>query len=239
MPALLTLNVKGGLGSLLRPLTAFLGGLDVDVICLQECARPVVPWLQEQLAGDWQAQWAPATYSGNAILSRHPLSSARTIPLAVSGYGETRSAVDAVIDLPDAPLRVCCTHLDHLAEPTRLAQWAALSEATDSVAGGLLCGDLNALCRSDYTETAWADIAAARERGRWESPRAELLDSLLAAGFSDASGEPPEPTSRFGTRIDYVLASPGCPWRPVGRVTLPTLARGISDHNGVLVRLVR
>jgi hypothetical protein len=43
---LLTLNIKGGLGSLLRPLTGFLSGLDVDVICLQECAAVVVPWLQ-------------------------------------------------------------------------------------------------------------------------------------------------------------------------------------------------
>ncbi|MFT5682882.1 MAG: endonuclease/exonuclease/phosphatase family metal-dependent hydrolase [Myxococcota bacterium] len=240
MPTLLSLNIKGGLGSLLRPLTAFLSTLDVDVICLQECAGPVVPWLQEQLDGTWQATWAEATYNGNAILTRHPIATSRTLSLKTSGHAETRSAVDAVIDLPGGALRVCCTHLDHVLEPTRLAQWTALSAQTGGVAGGVLCGDLNALRRSDYTDAEWAKITAERAEGCWELPRHDLLDTLLDAGFQDAAdGTPPEPTSRFGTRIDYVLLAPGCPWRAVEIATLPTLDRGITDHNGVLVRLHR
>ncbi len=238
MPTLLTLNVKGGRAPLLRPLTAFLCSLELDVLCLQECDWAAVRWLQDQLAGDWQASWAPAAYCGNAVLSRHPLRSARLLSLQVPHH-ETRSAVDAVIELPSGPLRVCCTHLDHVAEPTRLAQWAVLSAAAAAVGGGLLCGDLNALCRSDYTDAAWENIAAVRSAGGWESPQHALLDALLAEGFTDAVGEPPEPTSRFETRIDYVLAAADCPWRPVERTTLPVLALGLSDHNGVQVRLVR
>ncbi len=240
MSTLLTLNIKGGLGSLLRPLTGFLSGLDVDVICLQECAAVVVPWLQEHLTGEWRAAWAEATYNGNAILCRHPIHKSRNITLQTPGHGELRSAVCAEVVLPEGDLRVCCTHLDHVLESARLAQWAALSAATDGVAGGLLCGDLNALRRDDYTQTQWAEIAASRAEGRWEAPEHALLDVLLAAGLQDAAEHTDRlPTSRFDTRIDYILAAPDCPWRLSDLTTLPTLARGITDHNGLLVRLSR
>ena len=240
MSTLLSLNINGGLGAQLRPLTALLAELDADVLCLQECSRAVGPWLQSRLAGDWQEVYAPATYNGNAILSRFPITRRSRISLETPGHTEQRSAADAVIALPEGALRVCCVHLDHVLEDLRLAQWAALSAETDAVAGGLLCGDLNALCRSDYSASQWAVIAEGRRTSRWEVPESRLMETIFAAGFRDAAaGCEIAPTSRFNTRIDYILAADDCPWRFARYTTVEALALGVTDHNGVMVRLTR
>lgn len=140
------------------------------------------------------------------------------------------------------------THLDHELEPYRLDEAdravAVLSSeavgagrfgervaveptATRAILAGphLLCGDFNALKRTDYDVDAWKDIAAVRRRNEWEAPRTDLLDRLLSVevGYSDAAdrystGDIRQPTCRFGTRIDYVscrLAICVCR-RPVG-----------------------
>lgn len=237
MTRLLTLNIRGGLGSWLRPLTAFLAEQDADILCLQECAQAVVPWLQAQLpGGPWQAAYAPATFQGSAVLTRLPLQRSRALTLDTPGRAELRSAVDAHIEVPGGLLRVVCTHLDHVLEDLRLMQWEALSARTDGVAGGLLVGDLNALSRGDYDAQAWARIAAERAAGRWEAPDHRLLDALLGAGFADAcAGQEVWMTSRFDTRIDYILAAPDCPFVLRDAAMVPALSAGVTDHNGVAV----
>ena len=238
MTTLLTLNIKGGLGPLLRPLITWLAKQDADILCLQECARSVVPWLQHHLDGIWEAVYAPATHHGNAILSRLPFRESRCLILATSGSREVRSAVDAIISLPAGALRVCCTHFDHVREDCRLAQWEALSVETSGIAGGVLCGDLNALWRADYTDAEWARIAAERSASHWEPPRSRLMGAIFGAGFIDAAVVP-APTSRFNTRIDYILAAVDCPWRLTTTTTLPALDDGVTDHNGIVTTVVR
>jgi endonuclease/exonuclease/phosphatase family metal-dependent hydrolase len=47
---------------------------------------------------------------GNALLSRHPIVSARRLDLAHGGGREPRGAIDALIAVPDGPVRVVVTH---------------------------------------------------------------------------------------------------------------------------------
>ena len=97
----------------------------------------------------------------------------------------------------------------------------------------LLLGDLNALNRSDYSAEGWTQIVNERRKNGWQEPKHDLLDSLtkphaepttcssfasppyvdllrLANRLKEA-GLPYQPdttTCRFGTRIDYALATP-------------------------------
>jgi len=242
MTRLLTLNIHGGLGQQLRPLTALVQACDADILCLQECHPAVMQWLQRALPDasgrGWTAAYAPASYLGNAVLGRFPTLRTVQHALTASERTEVRSALDVCFDHPDGPLRVVCTHLDHRSADARMAQWTQLSQHTDAVAGGLLVGDLNALKRDDYDAATLARVAAERAAARWEPPGFALLDALGAAGFVDAmAGHPPSWTSRFQTRIDYVLAAPDCPWRMVSPRTVPAIDRGVTDHNGVMVEL--
>lgn len=239
---LLTLNVHGGLGPRLRSLTAFLATSDADVMCLQECHPALLPWLRRTLPPQpgkpWSSVDAPASFLGNAVLTRLPIHRHRALVLAAPGTPEVRSAVDVTLQHPEGPLRVVCTHLDHRSTDARLAQWRGLDDQTERVAGGLLVGDLNALKRSDYDAPTLARVAAERSVVGWEPPGFALLDALAEVGFVDAAGCAPIAwTSRFDTRIDYVLAAPDCAWRPGQLVTLPAIAGGVSDHNAVLVTL--
>ena len=240
--AVVSLNIKGGLGTQLRPLTTLLLEQDADILCLQECAPAVVPWLQASFPGTWQAAYAPAAFLGNAVLSRWPLSSARALTLCSLGRAEQRSAVDVVVSLPGGPLQLCCVHLDHVLEDVRIHQWQQLRAQTDGLAGRLVCGDLNALRREDYDTNTWGGIARERSAGRWEEPESRLLDAILAGGFVDAAagqGHPLQTTSRFHTRIDYILAAADCAWRTQDYALIDAMARGVTDHNGVRARLIR
>ena len=230
-----TLNVHGGLGPRLRGLLSLLAGLDVDVLCLQECASSLVPLLEQHLGASWSGLWAPATYNGNALLSRLPLADGAALVLR-SSHLEARSAALASVSGPRGPVLVCCTHLDHVSAAARLEQWADLQARVPALVEGVLCGDLNALTRSDYTDARWAAIAAERAASRWEPPQTVLTDALHAAGFRDAAeGHPVGSTSRFGTRVDYVFLGPRCPLAVTDHRIVDGVA--ISDHNAVIVTL--
>jgi endonuclease/exonuclease/phosphatase family metal-dependent hydrolase len=139
---------------------AVLREIDADIACLQEVGA--------RRRNDWQAnQWSylgeatgrrviiGAAFRerrarfGNAILTRFPVLSARTIDLTVAGY-EPRSAIDADILIGDQVIRVLATHFGlHAAERRLQANrlMAALGEPAaanrrepDAV---LLMGDLN------------------------------------------------------------------------------------------------
>jgi endonuclease/exonuclease/phosphatase (EEP) superfamily protein YafD len=111
---------------------------------------------------------------GNAILVR-PTSGAA--PLATAHWNlfaprESRVAVAA--DLPYG-LRVCCTHLDHRDEGTRLSQLQQLEGRLDG--SFVLVGDLNALRRADYRDEEWDGIVRARQRAGIET-ETELTEQL-------------------------------------------------------------
>ncbi len=208
--------------------------LDVDVLCLQECPEDTALALQALLGSPWEVAWAAATHLGNGLLTRLPIRDVDLLSLSAT-FSEERSAVVADLGFGGSTVRVCCTHLDHVSAESRQEQWESLREQADLEAA-VVCGDLNALTRSDYSEAAWEEIAAVREESAWEPPVSVLMDALEDSGFVDvATGHDIQGTSRFGTRIDYVLLGPDCPLSGADLYTLES--DGASDHSVVVAVL--
>jgi endonuclease/exonuclease/phosphatase family metal-dependent hydrolase len=102
---------------------------------------------------------------GNAIITKlptHPETNDLTLPnnhvneLLSVEYGEIRGALRVPMSKPELVgglQEVISVHLDHLEEPTRLAQWKVLMERLDQSRPHIIMGDFNALCKDDYTST--------------------------------------------------------------------------------------
>ncbi|MGF1667426.1 MAG: endonuclease/exonuclease/phosphatase family protein [Acidimicrobiia bacterium] len=158
-----------------------------DIICLQEVAQYVVDHTDQfqalvdilELFGVYGSTLdvaGPADHLtargrfGNAVLSRWPILTTRTIPLPAPPLADmfdpARCAVEAVIDAPDGPLRVVSVHLSHLSAERRFGQvkrlleefeqspvaalaWSGSNALSDGrpaplvPVGGIICGDFN------------------------------------------------------------------------------------------------
>jgi len=83
---------------------------------------------------------------GNMILSRWPIAASRNLLLPRTRRYDRgnlqRAALEALIAVPDAPLRVYCTHLDHIHLDERLRQIAWLLERVNGygLEGGAISG---------------------------------------------------------------------------------------------------
>lgn len=227
-----TFNIHGGRGHRLASLTSFLTSLDVDVWCLQECPAASVPWFARALGEEWSGEHAPAAFLGNAILTRRPVVSTTRFGLDASA-AEERSAMGTVVSIDEREVSVICTHLDHLSEESRLEQWDDLVGQIHNIEEFVVCGDLNALRREDYSDAAWEEIAQVRRQSLWEPPQHTLLDRIEAAGFID-TGEAGviRGTCRFDTRVDYIFQGAKC------RLTVANYeiidGRHVSDHDVVI-----
>ena len=199
---------------------------------------------------------------GNAILSKHVLSSVRRA-VAVSTEAdlylggqkrthqdlEDRGCLLAIVELPcGVRLGMACAHLDHKAEELRERQCCYfLQEASDAFGPELpymLCGDLNSFDARDMHEDGWQAICALYDSKGWPPPRSRSLvrDALAAAGLRDTFGaiegtktaQCPPPTSWTATRIDYIMARDGESHglRVTSHRTVPS---DTSDHSPVVV----
>lgn len=227
----------------------------LDVVCLQEANASSVEELARALGG-----WHAATRSSTAVLSRLPFKRVAPQPLQ---YGRNFRCTRVTLDLgsffgkvtgsDEAELDIVSVHLDYRCETTRLAEVELIGD-TDGPA--LIAGDFNALTRADYSDAAWASIAAVRKKSTWEVPTSELTDRLVSKagassqkrtkggkkcfGFVDAwraaaerSG--PLGTSRFDTRIDYIYVTKAASEK-LRVVSCDHVAciPSPSDHNAVL-----
>lgn len=253
---LCTLNVHDWVDGLGRGncerIEALLSTLDCDVVALQEVSR------SRHLEGVAEAlkmhvQRAPAWWADNALLTRARPRWSGAIELD-AGPGELRSAAIAGMDTDFGVVVVAATHLDHIAENRRVRQFELLEEAL-RVRGeaAFVLGDFNALRRSDYEPARWDAIDRVRARNEWESPREDLMRAMDAQGwvdlvrlhrapsleaYTDALATPMPThlarTSRFDTRIDYVMASRTL--APKLRVTaVEVIDSDASDHRPVVV----
>jgi endonuclease/exonuclease/phosphatase family metal-dependent hydrolase len=213
----------------LRAIGSFIGRLDADLIAIQEVALVSRDGELVDNAGDLARQLgmevrfgAVRTFSvtdgdavtgvgcfGNALLSRAPLRSARTVAMPaapmqdlVETAGSDHPA--AGIRYADAPasvreprclllaeldgLTVGSTHFSHIGSGERLLQAQATHDAFDEASPALLLGDLNAPIEAPELAplASWTDgfEAPPGDPGRISTDDGWLIDQVLARGAS-------------------------------------------------------
>ena len=102
----------------------------------------------------------------------------------------------------------CVTHLDHINEANRLIEWN--NACKHDIHNCIILADMNALTQSDYSKDKLDKITNVRLLSKWEPPKFDLMDSISKRHIDCISqlyqnGEDRKSTSRFNTRIDYVL----------------------------------
>jgi endonuclease/exonuclease/phosphatase family metal-dependent hydrolase len=207
----------------LDALARAVGGSRPDVVLLSEVDRG---WLLNGghdtlalLAGRLRMPYvfAPAADPvwGDAVLSRFPVRSGRTRPLAAHGAPTGAQALGVTLDLGGRDLAVVATHLQPPPGQGPVAQAREVAAFATRYAAGrplVLGGDLN----TEPGDPAFTEFT-----------RAGLVDAL-------AAGRPlrTSPADDPRTQIDHVFVSPGL--TPSG-VTAPRSAA--SDHLPVAVTL--
>lgn len=236
-----TFNIHNAYGDTRRAIGALIAKCEPDIVALQECSQSSADAICGHLGVGWRAHIATAAWSfSNAILSHLPLERIATLELRTP-HAETRSATLTRLTLPSgAHIHACSTHLDHIDEDTRLAQWAQLH--TEIPPDTVVCGDFNALRQADYTPERWANVTAVRQRNNWELPRTELLELMERQGYRDAAllaGGSTAGTCRYHTRIDYIFLGPGLESSagPGSYQRHPARAQQLSDHDLLTVDL--
>lgn len=191
---------------------------------------------------------------GNTLLVRGKASGVRRVDLWRHG-SPMRSAAMAYVPSDVGRVNVCTVHLDDRREMARLEQFRALEAELSWRGPSLVFGDFNALRESDYDERRWDEIEQARSEAGIEWARHELtayIDSLGwvdlvrlgVAGSMDRYADSlrrPMPrglteTSRYGTRVDYVWATPDLA-RKVRVTAFEVVPSDASDHRPVVVEI--
>ncbi|CAI0395392.1 unnamed protein product [Linum tenue] len=137
-----------------------------------------------------------------------------------------RNVLKATINVPNVgEVNFHCTHLDHLDEQWRMKQVAT----TDIVF-------------MQYYE----------EMGK-PTPKAEVMRFLKKENYTDAKdyagecesvvmiakGQNVQGTCKYGTRVDYIVASPNSPYKFVPGSYSVLSSKGTSDHHIVKVDVVK
>uniref|UniRef100_J3MNJ3 Endonuclease/exonuclease/phosphatase domain-containing protein n=1 Tax=Oryza brachyantha TaxID=4533 RepID=J3MNJ3_ORYBR len=192
--------------------------------------------------------WAPEY--GNAVLSRWPIKRWKSQRVADQSdfRFELGNVLRATIEVPRAgEVNFHCTHLDHLDESWRMKQMNAILRSGDGP--HILAGGLNALDGTDYSDERWADIVKYYEEIGKPTPKVEVMKFLKGKQYVDAKdfageceavvvvakGQDVQGTCKYGTRVDYILASPDSPYKFVPGSYTVISSKGTSDHHIVKV----
>ena len=99
-----------------------------------------------------------------------------------------RGLLAASTSVAGVDVRLAVTHLDHMSAEQRAVQARHVLRQLGDDEQCLLLGDLNALCRADYTAEQWAAHAAYNAARGWPPPCAEeaCLQQMRSARFVDA-----------------------------------------------------
>lgn len=239
-----------------RTVLQVLKELDADILALQdvkaeeEKAMKPLSDLAAALGMNYvfAESWAPEY--GNAILSKWPIK--RWKVQKIFDDTDFRNVLKATIDVPQAgEVNFHCTHLDHLDENWRMKQIDAIIQSSD--APHILAGGLNSLDETDYSEERWTDIVKYYEEMGKPTPKVEVMSFMKSKHYTDAKdfagecesvvilakGQNVQGTCKYGTRVDYVLASPNSPYNFVPGSYSVFSSKGTSDHHIVKVDIVK
>ncbi|KAL3572621.1 hypothetical protein D5086_026525 [Populus alba] len=239
-----------------RTVLQVLKELDADILALQdvkaeeEKAMKPLSDLAAALGMNYvfAESWAPEY--GNAILSKWPIK--RWKVQKIFDDTDFRNVLKATIDVPQAgEVNFHCTHLDHLDENWRMKQIDAIIQSSD--APHILAGGLNSLDETDYSEERWTDIVKYYEEMGKPTPKVEVMSFMKSKHYTDAKdfagecesvvilakGQNVQGTCKYGTRVDYILASPNSPYNFVPGSYSVFSSKGTSDHHIVKVDIVK
>uniref|UniRef100_A0A5B7BHL5 Endonuclease/exonuclease/phosphatase domain-containing protein n=1 Tax=Davidia involucrata TaxID=16924 RepID=A0A5B7BHL5_DAVIN len=192
--------------------------------------------------------WAPEY--GNAILSKWPIK--RWKVQKIFDDQDFRNVLKATIEVPwMGEVNFYCSQLDHLDENWRMKQINAIIQSNDCP--HILAGGLNSLDGSDYSSERWTDIVKYYEEIGKPTPKIEVTKFLKGKGYIDskdfagecepvviiAKGQSVQGTCKYGTRVDYVLASPDLPYKFVPGSYSVISSKGTSDHHIVKVDIMK
>lgn len=246
-----TAGVNGGGKTILEVLRE----LDADILALQDVKAEEEKGMQplSDLASGlgmnyvFAESWAPEY--GNAVFSKWPIKEWKVQKI----FDDTdfRNVLKATIDVPGAgEVNFHCTHLDHLDETWRMKQINAIIQGGEGP--HILAGGLNSLDETDYSMERWTDIVKYYEEMGKPTPKLEVMKFLKTKQYTDAKdfagecesvvmiakGQSVQGTCKYGTRVDYILASPNSPYKFVPGSYSVFSSKGTSDHHIVKVDLV-
>ncbi|CBI32311.3 unnamed protein product, partial [Vitis vinifera] len=239
-----------------RTVVEVLRELDADILALQdvkaeeEKAMKPLSDLAAALGMNYvfAESWAPEY--GNAILSKWPIK--RWKVQKIFDDTDFRNVLKATIDVPQAgEVNFHCTHLDHLDENWRMKQINSIIQSNEGP--HILAGGLNSLDETDYSSERWTDIVKYYEEMGKPTPKVEVMKFLKSKQYTDAKdfagecesvvmiakGQSVQGTCKYGTRVDYILASPSSPYKFVPGSYSVFSSKGTSDHHIVKVDIAK
>lgn len=220
-------NVKAEEEKGMKPLSDLAGGLGMKYVFAES--------------------WAPEY--GNAILSKWPIKRSRV--QKICDDSDFRNVLKATIDIPKAgKVNFHCTYLDHFDENWRMKQISAILGSCDEP--HILAGGMNSLDETDYSAERWNDILKYNEEIGKPTPKAEVMKYLKGNKYLDAKnfagecesvvvvakGQDVQGTCKYGTRVDYILASGNAPYKFVQGSYGVVSSKGTSDHHIVKVDMI-
>ncbi|KAJ9171908.1 hypothetical protein P3X46_015209 [Hevea brasiliensis] len=238
-----------------RTVVEVLEELDADILALQDVKaeeekdmKPLSD-LAAALGMNYvfAESWAPEY--GNAILSKWPIK--RWKVHKIFDDTDFRNVLKATIDVPQkGEVNFYCTHLDHLDENWRMKQINAIIQCNDGP--HVLAGGLNSLDETDYSSERWMDIVKYYEEMGKPTPKVEVMRFLKSKQYTDAKefagecepvvmiakGQNVQGTCKYGTRVDYILASSSSPYNFVPGSYSVLSSKGTSDHHIVKVDMI-
>ncbi|KAF7120596.1 hypothetical protein RHSIM_Rhsim13G0020800 [Rhododendron simsii] len=235
-----------------RTVVEVLRELDADILGLQdvkaeeEMAMKPLSDLASALGMNYvfAESWAPEY--GNAILSKWPIKKWKV--QKIFDDSDFRNVLRATIDIPwVGEVNFQSTLLDHLDENWRMKQINAIIESNDGP--HILAGGLNSFDETDYSPERWTDIVKYYEEMGKPTPKAEVMRFLKSKQYTDAKdfagecesvvmiakGQSVQGTCKYGTRVDYILASSDSPYKFVPGSYSVFSSKGTSDHHIVKV----
>ncbi|KAG7011205.1 hypothetical protein SDJN02_26108, partial [Cucurbita argyrosperma subsp. argyrosperma] len=241
-----------------RTVVEVLRELDADILALQDVKaveekgmRPLSD-LADALGMKYvfAESWAPEY--GNAVLSRWPIK--RWKVEKIFDHTDFRNVLKATIDVGEVgEVNVQCTHLDHLDENWRMKQIKSIIRSTNDEPH-ILLGGLNSLDPTDYSQQRWTDIVKYYEEIGKPTPEAKVIKFLKSGmHYRDAKefggecesvvmiakGQSVQGTCKYGTRVDYILASPDADYEFVKGSYSVLSSKGTSDHHIVKVDFLK
>ncbi|XWS36251.1 hypothetical protein CRYUN_Cryun20dG0069400 [Craigia yunnanensis] len=239
-----------------RTVLEVLRELDADILALQDVKAEEEKTMKplSDLAAAlgmnyvFAESWAPEY--GNAVLSKWPIK--RWKVQKIFDDTDFRNVLKATIDVPQTgEVDFHSTHLDHLDENWRMKQINAIIQPNDGP--HILAGGLNSLEETDYSTERWTEIVKYYEEMGKPTPKVEVMKFLKNKQYTDAKdfagecepvvviakGQSVQGTCKYGTRVDYILASPNSPYKFVPGSYSVLSSKGTSDHHIVKVDIIK